>query len=314
MVLLVLAGCSQLVYRDADVVIADAHGTGGSLAISQDSSLLVSSSWSGRISVWRLPEGSLQHHWRGHQGDVKGVFFLADGRILSAGYDGDLRQWTAAGVSVAIVKTGSPVTAMAVDVSRQHAVTGHADGRVRLWSLPEMSPVKELDRRAGAVRAVAIASDAVAVASSAVGDGVRVWRAGAGLVQLPGSWSDVRTLVFTPDEKYLYGGGWFDLYRWNLAQQRLTVIDTDHNGIINSILFHPKENYLLSISRQTDSSVLSIDPVSGNTIRRYQPHKLCGGVVVVSPDGRTMVTTADDASLMIWNLGDRESLLPKATM
>jgi WD40 repeat protein len=48
--------------------------------------------------------------------------------------------------------------------------------------------------------------------------------------------------------------------------------------------------------------VLFLDPLSGKTNARYQQHDLCGVAVNVSPDGRYLATTSDDASVRIWKL------------
>ncbi len=307
--LLLLNGCAFNTYRAADTVIADAHGGGSALAISPDSGQLASAGWGGDIRVWRLPDGAAQTLWQAHHGEVVALSFLSDRRLLSAGFDGNLVEWSLRGRKIRSFQADSGVTALDVDTTGKQAVTGHRDGSVRLWRLPELSAGEILGSHEGAVRAVAIAPSGDLLASSARDGKVRLWRLDGAFTTLPDPGSDARTLQFAPDGRHLYGAGWFDLFRWNLAQRSLVTLDTDHHGIINSILFDPSGSYLASISRQTDSSVLSLDPATGKTIQRFQRHSLCGGVVVISPDGRTMVTTSDDASVMIWNLA-KESLPP----
>lgn len=295
-----LAGCGRGGYRPADVVIPDAHGGGSALAVMPDSTRLASGGWSGEIRIWRLPEGTPVRRWQGHQGEVTGLAFLDRDRLLSGGYDGRLVLWSLAGKMRRRTPSGVPVTAMAVTGSR--VLTGHADGTLRLWSLPGLTSPSLLGRHQGAVRAVAFSSDGRLMASSGTDGRVRLWQSQGEAITLQAPGSDARTLAFAPDRGALYGAGWFDLYRWDLATGRLATIDTDHRGIINSIRFDPRGRYLATISRQTDSSVLFLDPASGRTLARFQPHALCGGRVVVSPDGRTLVTTSDDASIMIWSL------------
>ena len=304
---LYLAGCAVKPYQEPSVLLADAHGGAGSLAISRDSRLLGSGSWSGRISIWRLSDGDHLRSWTAHRGDVTGLTYLDDNRLLSAGYDGYLKVWSSAGQKVGGVDSGSPITAVAADPQRQWLLTGHVDGGLRLWSVSDLSMVQVLGKHDGRIRAAAIAPDGEIFASSAVDGKVKIWRRDGSVTELPEPGSDARTLVFSHHGDLLYGGGWFDLYRWDLPSARLATLDTEHRGIINSIQFDPRGRYLASISRQTDSAVLMLDPSSGQTLRRFQPHKLCGGVVVISPDGGTMATTSDDASVMIWHLEQRES-------
>ena len=120
--------------------------------------------------------------------------------------------------------------------------------------------------------------------------------------------SDPRTLAFSPLDDSLYGAGWFRLFRWNLDTGRIETLDTDHKGIINNIQFTPG-GQLASISRQTDSSVYFLDPASGETLRSFQRHELCGGDIAISPGGRYLATTSDDASVRIWVLQPGEKRL-----
>jgi WD40 repeat protein len=118
--------------------------------------------------------------------------------------------------------------------------------------------------------------------------------------------TDAWTLAFSPDGQWLAGGTWFRLYRWNLDDGALTTMATEHRGIIKSVQYTGQGESLATISRQTDSSVYFLDPVSGAVKRRFQRHDLCGSDIAVSPDGRYLATTSDDASVRIWVLGPSE--------
>jgi WD40 repeat protein len=113
--------------------------------------------------------------------------------------------------------------------------------------------------------------------------------------------TDALTLTFAAEGATLYGAGWFNLFRWDEASEKVRVLATDHRGQINRITFTPDGRELASISRQTDSAVLLLDPASGATRSALGKHDLCGGVVTLSPDGRYVVSTSDDASVRIWD-------------
>lgn len=115
--------------------------------------------------------------------------------------------------------------------------------------------------------------------------------------------TDSRDLVFSADGQWLYGGGWFDLFRWNVATGELQVIDTDHHGIINNLAFIGSTGALASVSRQTDSAVLIIDPKSGRTLKNFGSHSLCGERITVSPDEKYLISNSDDYSISVWELG-----------
>ena len=301
---LLLAACTAGNHWNADVIIPDAHGGGSALAISPDSHLLASGGKGGRVRISGLPDGRRKSGWQAHDGEVKGLDFLHGGEwLLSSGYDGDLSLWTLDGRKLRSVPTGSPVTAMQPDSAHDRLLTGHDDGTVRLWRLADLSFGLTLGRHGDSVLAVAIGTDGRTFAASDRDGKVQLWGLNSPVRHLPSPGFDVHTLTFSADGRLLYGAGWFDLFRWNLPQGTLNTLATEHRGLINSIQFGRDGAYLASISRQTDNAVLFLDPTTGRTIKRFQPHDLCGSVVRLSPDGRILVTTSDDDSIRIWELG-----------
>ncbi|WP_208597692.1 WD40 repeat domain-containing protein, partial [Desulfogranum mediterraneum] len=64
------------------------------LAFSQDGSLLASASADETVKLWTVADDfRLKSSLKGHQGDVYGVQFLPDNRLVSAGYDEQLLLW-----------------------------------------------------------------------------------------------------------------------------------------------------------------------------------------------------------------------------
>jgi WD40 repeat protein len=196
---------------------------------------------------------------------------------------------------------------MAADADADRLVTGHRDGSVRLWRLADFSLLRQQLLHRGSVKAVAIDSGSGRYASAGTEGAVFVWTDAGKVQPLQVPPTDAWTLVFAPDSNHLLGGGWFRLYRWDLGNGSLTTIPTEHRGIIKSIEFLPDGNRLASISRQTDSAVYFLDPETGAVLRRFQKHYLCGGDITVSPDGRYLATTSDDASVRIWQLDKSET-------
>jgi WD40 repeat protein len=318
--LLALAGCATAPDTPPSVIVEDAHyNQGHVLAFADAADVLASGGSDGAIRLWRLPDGVRVAAWLAHGGSVYGLAFLQRDRLLlSAGYDGHLALWRRDGKLDREVLTPSPVTAMAVNETRGVVLTGHEDGRVRQWRLPDLAPVAEWALHRRYVRAVAIHSPSGTFASSGADRQVHVWRgrddsrdgggrATPGAVAetpraLPEPPTSARDLVFTPDGRSLLGGGWFKLFRWNLAAGTLQVLPTDHGGIVTALDLSADGRTLASISRQLDSAVLFLDPETGATRRRFQKHELCGENISLSRNGRWLATTADDGSVRIWDL------------
>lgn len=299
-----LAACTASFPRIPATLIHDDVHTGGSLVrFNGAADRLVSGGWEGRVVLWSLPEGARLRSWQAHAGSVNGASFMQhDERLLTAGYDGRLAQWSLQGELLLERASPSPVTAMALSETRERVVTGHADGQLRIWSLPSLVMLDQLPILAHPVKAVALNEVDGSMAASSEGGEVVLVEADGKWRSLPAGPSDTWTLDFAPDGHILMGAGWFRLHRWRLPDGELTLLPTEHHGIIKSLHYSVDGRALVSISRQTDSAVNFLDPETGATLRRFQRHALCGGDVRLSGNGAFLASTSDDASVRIWDL------------
>jgi len=303
--LALLAACAGQPHEPPMVIHEDAHRGGTVVAFSRSGGLLASGGWSGTVQLWQLPQGSAIRHWRGHSDSVNGIAFLdADQQIVTAGYDGILERRGLDGELLQQLTGLTPITHMDAAADIDRLVSGHSDGTVRLWKASDFTLLAEQKLHGGEVKAVAIEPQQTRYASSSADGSVAVWTESAGVQYLEEPPMDAWTLAFSPDGQWLSGGSWFRLYRWNLNDGSLTTLATEHYGIIKSVQYTARGASLATISRQTDSSVYFLDPVSGEVTRRFQRHDLCGADISVSPDGRYLATTSDDASVRIWVLGE----------
>ena len=297
-----LTACVDSNFHRADYVIDDAHGGGSVVEISSNSQVGASGGWEGDINLWRLAEGKRLHGWRAHRGEVKGLhFFDRDRQILSAGFDGRIVKWNLRGELLQEQQAESPVTQIRADRDSNLVVTGHLNGAVRFWTFDSLSPIRTEQHHTDWIRAIAFNPRTRQLATGDADGTVMLWSNLANPKPIARLGRDMRTLVFTNDGA-LIGGSWFNLYRWDLASGEMKELETDHGGIINSLVFSADGSRLYSISRHTDSAVLALDPRTGNTLERFQPHALCGAAVAVSSNGRYLLSTSDDASVRIWNL------------
>jgi WD40 repeat protein len=302
--LLVLTACSSRPVGEAPAVInAQAHSGGSVVVFSPSGDLLASAGWEGAVRLWRIPEGSPVLAWQAHVDSVNGMAFIDAGqRLVTAGFDGRIVRWSIDGQLLDQVESPAPITHMTALESADRLLSGHADGSVRLWRLSDLSLLQTQALHRGRVKAVAIAPGGERYASSGRDGAVFTWLEHAPVRRLEDPPADAWTLAFSPDGRWLMGGSWFRLYRWQLTDASLQMLPTGHRGIIRSIKFLPDNATLASISRQTDSAVYFLDPVTGATVRRFQRHELCGADISISPDGRYLATTSDDASVRIWDL------------
>ncbi len=283
-------------------MIEDAHQEGHVVAFNEASDTLASGGIR-RIRLWGLPGGKPRAEWKAHTGAIHGLAFVNnDTGLLSASGDGSLAMWTLNGDLLSRRQTAAPVTDMAADTRFGMIVTGHTDGHVRAWSLPDLTPEFDEGRHRGKVRAVAFHAGTGLFASSGADGRVFVWRRGQAARELRSPPTDAVDLAFSPDGDRLTGGGWFRLFQWALPEGALTVLPTAHFGAIKSLQYLASGRTLATIGSGTDSSVYFLDAETGAVTARFQPHDLCGAYIRLSPDGRYLATTSDDASIRIWDL------------
>jgi WD40 repeat protein len=301
--LLFLTACAGHQYEQPFVIHQDAHSGGSIVAFNQAGDVLASGGWEGTLQLWQLPGGEALRRWPAHADSVNGIVFIEDDRqLVTAGYDGMLVKWSLDGAVIKRIKTPAPVMHMAAERTRGRLITGHYDGSVRTWSLPGLDLISERALHPASLKVVAIDAGSQRYASADSSGNVYVWSESGPVQELESPPADAWTLAFSPDGQWLMGGSWFRLYRWNLQDGTLLTLPTEHRGIIKSIQYTGNSNELASISRQTDSAVYFLDPASGETLRRFDSHDLCGAYISVSPDGHYLATTSDDASVRIWDL------------
>ncbi len=299
--LTLLSGCTTQEALVPSHVFYHMHDGGTVLAFNANENLLASGGKGGWLYLYHLPNTNLTVSWRAHRGStINGLAFTGD-TLLTAGYDARLARWTLQGVLVQQTITPSPVTDMVYDKVRKRLITGHRDGVVRLWRDNDLSLITAYPLHSNAVKRVAVQEDSGYLASS--GSDGRVFLITAEQVsELPSPPSNAAALVFATNEHTLYGSGWFKLFRWDLNSSTLSILDTPHRGIIRSLYWIQDISQLASISQQTDSSIYYLDPATGAATHHFEKHALCGTAVQVSPTGRYLATTSDDASVKLWDL------------
>jgi len=301
-----LSGClATMPLQPSTVIIDGAHDKGTALAFNGDTRpthrLLASAGTEGSVRLWRAATGEPVRHWQAHDGPVNGLAFLGpEDRLLTGGYDGVLTEWDTSGTRLRQADTPSPITSLAI--GKEVFLTGHTDGHVRVWNIMDFKLLRDLALHRGDARAVAVHAESGFMASSGRDGNVFLWRQLEAPKKLPAPPSDAYALAFSPDGSWLTGSGWFNLFQWRLDSGMLTILRTPHHGIVKSIQYTAQPHVLATISRETDSSVIFLDATSGQTIRQFEPHELCGGAIRVSADGRFLATTSDDQSVRIWDM------------
>jgi cytochrome c len=154
----------------------------------------------------------------GHQQNVNGVAFTADGRALvSGGYDATVRIWPlTAGTAPAIATMPTPVNSVAVARDGE-IVAGGADGKVYFLS-PTGERRADVAAQEAPIISVAVSGDGTLVAAAGIRGSVAVIeRASRTLARtLVGPGLPVWSVAFLPDNRTMITGGTDRMVRrWN---------------------------------------------------------------------------------------------------
>lgn len=274
------------------------------VSFNADATLLASGEANGHVTIWSVGDGHQRHRWQAHAGAIQGLFFADGDRLLTAGEDGTVASWTATGELQHRRTSPATIHDMVVDAAGKLVVTAHSDGAIRRWRLPDLQPIDQRQLHRGGVRTVAYHNGKNYYASGGRDGAVYLWRPNEPPRTLTAPPTDTRDLVFSPDGETLYGAGWFRIFRWRVADGLLTVVPTEHHGLITSLDLSADGRRLATISRQTDSAVQILDTTTLKPVTRLRSHDLCGAYVRFSPSERYLASTSDDATVRIWDLAD----------
>lgn len=151
----------------------------------------------------------------GHKGNVNGVAFLPDGRLVTAGYDATVRIWPETGAPLT-VQLESPVSAVVAAPDGEIAAAG-ADGTLRLIrSDGGIRAGVEIGPRP--LVALALSPDGRRLAAATVGGAVAIVDRAEARVRLTlvGPGLPVWSLAFRGPDELVTGGGDRLVRRWDL--------------------------------------------------------------------------------------------------
>ena len=250
---------------------------------------LAFSSKAGLVAVGRYGEIELRaasdlHLVRtlsGLTGNINAVAFSEDGAEVFAGggqpaCSGEVHSWNVADGSLHLNLKGhkDAIYSLALSPDGKSLATGSYDQKIVLWDAQTGKEIKTLSGHNGCIYGLAFRPDGKILASSSADRTVKLWDTSSGERRdtLSQSQKEIYTVAFSADGRRLYGGG---------ADNRIRVweISADAGETTNPILYSKFGH---------EGAILRL---------------------AVSPDGKTLLSSADDRTVKLWNATEMTELL-----
>ncbi|WP_416529799.1 protein kinase domain-containing protein [Streptomyces coelicoflavus] len=277
------------------------------------------------VRVWDLTTGRCVRQLVGHVGRVLTVCVTSDGRYaVTGGADGTVRMWDLtvppidprrppdtvfSGRYHTLTGHGAEVLAVCATPDGRRAVTGGADGTVRVWDLGTGACVHTLTGHRGPVGSVCVTPDSRFVLSAGILDaGVRQWDLGTGrCVRIPETYpaEGPGSLCLTPDGHLVTAtmlpsqGG---VRIRHLASGRFVRrLDAGIGaGLLRAVHAVPVGGFVLTAG--TDHVLRLWDVATGQNAGRLDGHGCDVNAVCMTADWQHVLAAGDDGSVHIWDV------------
>lgn len=285
-----------------------------SAAFSEDSSLLLTSSWSGLCKLWSVPDCELKQTLRGHASYVGGVALRpgvkADEEnvvaMASGGHDGAVKLWGFNNEeSIADITGHMPhrVSKVAFHPSGRFLATACYDSSWRLWDLEQKTEVLHQEGHAKPVHCLSYHSDGSVLVTGGLDAFGRVWdlRTGRCIMFLEGHLGAVFGVDFSPNGFHIATGSQDNTCKiWDLRRRQPVYTIPAHTNLISDVKYQQEcGSFLVTCSYDSTTKIWSN--------KTWQPLKTLQGhdnkviSVDIAPNSQYIATTSFDRTFKLWS-------------
>ncbi|HJZ49835.1 MAG TPA: protein kinase, partial [Roseiflexaceae bacterium] len=199
--------------------------------------------------------------------------------------------------------SGGALRAVAWSPDGKRALSGGADGMLRVWDVGTGAELRALKGHAGSVWSVAWSPDGTHALSGGADGTVRVWDVGNGgsLVTLTGHTGAVRAVAWSPDGRLALSGSEDQTARvWNVGSGAAGAVWRGHTGPVLAVAWSPDGKQALTGAG--DNSARVWDVASGKELRALAGHTSFVYAAAWSPDGKQALSGSADGTVRLWDI------------
>ena len=292
------------------------------VAIIPDGKRVISGSSDNTLKVWNLQTGEEQLTFTGHSSSVMDVKVTENGqRAVSSSEDCTLKVWDLQMGQRRFTSTNHSdrVRAVAITSDGKRVISGSWDNTLKVWNLQTGKEQLTFIGHSDRVSAVAVTPDGKRVVSGSEDMTLKVWDLQTGEEQLilTEDNGSIETIAVTHDGERVVGGSLDGRLRvWDLQTGRrcgLTIHNDDDAHYVLSVAVTPDGKKVISGLEgaglsSMDNRLKVWDLETTEELLTLIGHCQRVEAVVVTPNGRRVVSGSDDKTLKVWDLQTGEVL------
>ncbi|WP_372368764.1 protein kinase [Candidatus Uabimicrobium sp. HlEnr_7] len=286
----------------------------GSVCVSDDSNIAISSGSDNTIRIWDVRLGECQSVLSGHTGYVNGVSLTPDGlTLVSASWDKSVRIWNVEKRECINVIRGHEhyVNDVAISHDGKIAISASWDQTLRVWETATGLCKKILKGHSDNVNSVGFSSEVDIVISGSSDGTVRVWDINSGecLRVLKGHDGQVWDVAITSDGDMAVSVGWDHSVKiWDIWTGECLRTMRGHTDKVSGVYLTKNAQRILTSS--WDGTLKVWDVYNGRCLRTIEGHDDKVYSVTMSDLAQIMISASADQSLQVWKLANEVQEAP----